>query len=183
MKPFLRERAQQMRPAGADHRLDLGEIRRAAGHGKRLRPGMPERDGIQQRRHRRPDRGPVRRRLVARGSKRGAQAGQPAFVAQFGEAGPAQQRPQRGIAERGPVEFSEMRVAAGIAVQQGIADVVERRAVLAGRQGAIGGTGEIAKMHGNLSPRALPTGNARPLKGDATPLGPPKGRATAPSSH
>ena len=147
------ERTQQMRPAGPDHRLDLGKGGRAAGHGKRLRPGMAELDRVQKRRHRRPDGGPVRRRLVARGSERGAQGSQPALVAEFGKPGPAQQRAQRGIAERGPIELSEMRVAAGIFAQQGIADVVQRRAVFPGRQGATGGTGEIAKMHENFSPR------------------------------
>ena len=33
-------------------------------------------------------------------------------IAQFGKPGPAQQRPQRRIAQRGPVELAEMRVAA-----------------------------------------------------------------------
>ena len=64
-----------------------------------------------------------------------------------GKPGPPQQRPQRRIAQRGPVEFAEMRVAAGVVQQQGIADIVKRRAVLPGRQRAVGGTGELLKSH------------------------------------
>src|SRR3977135_4235927 len=40
-----------------------------------------------------------------------------------------------------------MLVAAVMAQQQGIADVVQRRAVLPGRQRAVGGTGNMLKSH------------------------------------
>ena len=136
-----------MRAAAADHGFDLGQIGRAPGRGRGLGLGMPQLDRIQQLRHRLADRGPVRRRVVARPDQRFAQALQPRLVAQFGKPGPAQQRPQRRIAQRGPVEFAEMRVAAALVQQQGIADIVQRRAVLAGRQRAVGGTGEILKTH------------------------------------
>ena len=66
-------------------------------------------------------------------------------VAQFGQPGPAQQRAQRRIAERGPVELGEMRVAAAIGSGAGVADVVERRAVLPGRQRAAGGAGDMVR--------------------------------------
>ena len=88
----------------------------------------------------------------------------PRLVAQFGKAGPAQQRPQRRIPQRSPVEFAKMRVAAAIFQQQRIAHLKERRAVLAGRQRAVGGAGEILKLHGKSSraaPFQVPSGGAR----------------------
>src|SRR5258707_5477547 len=65
--------------------------------------------------------------------------------------GPAQQRAQRGIAERGLVEFGEVLVAAASVQQHGIADIVQRRAVLAGGQRAVGGPGNMLKTHEILS--------------------------------
>ncbi len=76
---------------------------------------MPEIDGIQQLRDRLADRGPVGLFIVARPDQRLAQPRQGRLVAQFEKPGPAQQRPQRRISERGLVEFCEMRVAAGMA--------------------------------------------------------------------
>ena len=83
--------------------------------------------------------------VVARPDQRLAQGASRWASLQFGKSGPPQQRPQRRIAERGPVEFGEMGVAAACCAieQQGIADVVERRAVLPGRQRAVGGTGDV----------------------------------------
>ena len=46
------------------------------------------------------------------------------LIAQFGKPGPAQQRTQYRVTERGPVEFAEVLVAAGMAQKQGIADVI-----------------------------------------------------------
>ena len=54
---------------------------------------------------------------------------------------------QRRIAERGPVELAEMGVAAAVFEQQGIAHLVQRRAVLPGRQGAEGRPGDVLKIH------------------------------------
>ncbi len=141
------ERPQQMRAAGADHAFDLGETGRALGHRRRLRAGMADIDGVQQRRHRLADRGPVRRFVVARGEERLAQAFQPPLLAQLGQPGAAQQRPQRRIAERRPVELAKMRIAAARVQEHRIADVIERRAVLPGRQRAVGGAGEMLKTH------------------------------------
>ncbi len=148
------ERSQQMRAAVADHVVDLGHIRRARNRRRRRRFGVLQIDGVQQLGHRRPDRGPVRRGVVARGDQRLAQALQPPLVAQFLKPGPPQQRAQRRIAERGPVEFGEMRVAAPV-LEHGIADVIQRRAVLAGRQRAVGGPGEMLKVHWSFFSRAL----------------------------
>ena len=53
------------------------------------------------------DRRPVRLGVVAGADQRLAQRGQPRLVAQLGQAGAAQQRPQRRIAERGLVEFGQ----------------------------------------------------------------------------
>ena len=153
----IAERAQQVRAAASDHPLDLGKARRrlaARRQADGLRLGMVELDRVQQRRHRLADRGPVRRLVVARPDQGRAQALQPRRVVQFGKPGPPQQRAQRRIAERGPVEFGEMRVAAGAVQQQGIADVIERRAVLPGRQRAVGGPGEVLKRH-EISFRAI----------------------------
>ncbi len=101
-----------MRAAAADHGFDLGYGRRARRRRHRARRGMAEIDGVEQRRDRPADRGPVRRGVVARADQRRAQRLQPRAVAQFGQPGPAQQRPQRRVAERGLVEFAEMTVAA-----------------------------------------------------------------------
>ncbi len=175
MKPLLRERAQQMRAAGADHALDLAQLRRRRrGHGDRLRLRVLQLDGVQQCSHRRADRGPVRRRRrrgrAPSASRRPASRG---AVVEFGKPGASQQWPQRRIAERGPVELGEMRVAAGAVQQQGIADVVERRAVLAGRQRAIGGAGDHLKCH-QISFRAVwphvPPGSAKPAPAAADRL-------------
>jgi len=46
-------------------------------------------------------------------------------VVELDKPGPPQQRAQRRVAKRGPVEFGEMGVAAGPIEQQGIADVIE----------------------------------------------------------
>ncbi len=62
--------------------------------------GMLQLDGIEQVRHRLADRGPVRRGIVAGLDQRGAQPLQLRRVVQFGKPGPAQQRPQRRIAQR-----------------------------------------------------------------------------------
>jgi hypothetical protein len=101
--------------------------------------GVLQIDGIQEIRDRLADRGPVRRRIIARPGQRLAKRPQTRLVAQLGEPGPAQQRPQRRIAERGPVELGAVRVAAGGLEKQAIADVIQRRAVLAGRQRTVGG--------------------------------------------
>ena len=143
----LRERAQQMRAAAADHRFDLGQACRALRRRRRLGVGMAEIDGVEQRRDRLADRGPVRRLLVARGDQRLAQPLQPRFFAQLGQSRAAQQRAQRRIAKRGPVELGEMRIAAARVQEHRIADVIERGAILPGRQRAVGGTGEMLKGH------------------------------------
>src|SRR5882762_7004155 len=136
-----------MRSRGADDAFDLAKVRRARRCRCRLGPGVLQIDGVQQVRDRLADRGPVRLRVVARPDKRLAQALQARLVAQFGKPGPAQQGPQRRIGERGLVELAEVRVAAGMVQKQGVADVVERRAVLAGRQGTVGGSGDAMKIH------------------------------------
>ena len=109
------ERAQQMRAAGADHVLDLGEVQAPArtactGFGLGCAERRWYRAAPPPARRSRPS--PARPRRAPRISAC-AQAVQPRLVAQFGKPGPAQQRPQRRIAERGPVEFGQMRVAAG----------------------------------------------------------------------
>jgi hypothetical protein len=108
---------------------------------------MPDLDRVEQRRDRRADRGPVRNLVVARPDQRLAQPLQAGRVTEFAEPGPPQQRAQSGIAERGLVELGEMGIAAGAVEQQGIADVIERRAVLPGRQRAVCGSGDLAKRH------------------------------------
>ena len=149
-----------MRPAGPDHALDLGEVGRFCRRHRRRRLGMTDLDALHQFGDGLTDRFPVRRVVVAGAGQRLAQRLQAAFVAQLRQAGTAQQRTQRGVAERGPIEFSEMGIAAGIVQQQGIADVIQRRPVLAGGQRAVGGAGEILKAHAvsfrrNREPRAV----------------------------
>jgi hypothetical protein len=95
------------------------------------------------------------------GDQRLAQALEPPPVAQFRQTDPAQQRPQRRISERRPVEFGEMGVAA-LVQQHGIADVIQRRAVLPDRQRAVGGPGEMLKVHGVSFRAALVAGSPKP---------------------
>ena len=80
-----------------------------------------------------------------------------ALVAQLRQSGTAQQRAQRRVAKRGPIEFSEMGVAAGIVQQQGIADVIQRRPGLGHRQCAVGGPGDALECHEIGVPRAIRT--------------------------
>ena len=160
-------RPQQMRAAVADRGFDLGEAwhapRRGCGRGSRVL----QLDGIQEVRHRLADRSPVRRHIVARLDQRVAERAQTSLIAQFGKPGPSQQRPQCRISQRRPVEFAEMGVAAAIFQQQRIAHIIERGAVLAGRQRAVG-AGEMLKNHGESSRarrcrfrEAMPGRNAR----------------------
>ena len=100
--------------AAADRLVDLAGIRRAGRCGARRGPGMPDADAVHQGGHRRPDRGPVRGLLGAGAQDCRAQFGEPFLVLQRRQAGPPQQRPQRRVAERGPVELAEMGVAAGV---------------------------------------------------------------------
>ncbi len=167
-EPVLAEGFQQMRGAAADHAFDLRQLRRARRRRLSRGPGVRQLDGIQQVRHRRADRGPVRLGMVARLAQRVAQAVQLRLVAQFGQPGPPQQRPQRRIAQRGAIELAEMRVAAGVFQQQGIADVVQRRAVLAGRQCAVGGPGDAVKCHAVSVSRRAVARPARPRQASAT---------------
>ena len=162
MKPFLPNERSRCAPQVRIIRSISAQFRRPRRRRRGLGPGMLQLDGIQQLRHRRADRGPVRLGIVARPDQRLAQRLQPLFVAQFDKPGPAQQRPQRRIAQRGLVEFGQMRVAAGVVPEQGIADIVKRRAVLPGRQRAVGGPGDVLKLH-RISFRAIgPPVPARP---------------------
>jgi hypothetical protein len=114
-----------MRAAGPDHRLDLGKPRRAAAvdaHGFGL--GVPQVDGVEQGRDRLADGGPVRIFVVARLDQRPAKRVQARLFAQFGKSGPAQQRTQCRIPQRGLVEIRKMPVAAGAARKQGVAYIV-----------------------------------------------------------
>src|SRR6202035_3997100 len=65
----------------------------------------------------------------------------------------------------------QMLVAAMMLAQQGIADLVQRRAVLAGRQRATGGAGKILKPH-EMSFRAT-TSRVPPAARTAPPRRPP----------
>ncbi len=86
-----------MRAAEANDLFDLAKAGRATGRRHRLGLGMPQINRIQQRRHRRADRGPVGREIVARADQRLAQRLQARCVVQFSEPGPAQQRAQGRI--------------------------------------------------------------------------------------
>lgn len=76
-----------------------------------------------------------------------AQALAPAAVGKLRQARPPQQQPQRRIAQRGLVEFRQMRIAAMGDRKQRIADVVQRRPVLGRGERAAGGGGEMAQTH------------------------------------
>jgi hypothetical protein len=142
------ERLQQMLRAAADDVFDSGEIRRAFRRRRRHRLGMPQDDRVQELGDRLADGGPVRVLVIARPDQGFAQALQTGRVAQLGKPGPAQQGPQRRIAKRGLVELAEMPVAAAVVQKHGVADVIERRAVLSGRQRTVGGPGDVLKFHG-----------------------------------
>ena len=143
------ERAQQMRAAGPDHRLDLGERRaraqaRSAGAAWDADSSMVSSSAATG--------APIAAQSGEASSralvKRRAQEPSRGLVAQFRKPGPAQQRPQRRIAERGPVEFRQMRVAA-IGLPAAAGD--RRRRTATGRpsrrQCAVGGPGNLLKTH------------------------------------
>ena len=117
------ERAQQMRAAVADRAFDLGRAS-APRAGAAARLGLRMLSSMVSSRS--ATGWPIAAQSGASSSRAGdqrlAQAVEPRRVAQFGQPGPAQQRPQRRIAERGPVEFGQMRVAAG-----GVAAAGDRR--------------------------------------------------------
>ena len=160
-----------MRAAAADHRLQLGERGRLRwrSRGRRLR--VLEIDGVEQGCDRLADRAPVRCVVLSRPQQRALQRLHPGGIAQFRQSGPAQQRAQRRIAQRGPVELAEMTVAAVIFQQQGIADIVERRPILSGCQRAAGCPGDLSKMHGILSARPLRVARPIPKSSPAAPAG------------
>ena len=68
-------------------------------------------------------------------------------ILERGQAGSPQQRPQRRVAERRPVELAEVGVTPLVFQQQGIADVIQRRPILAGCQRPEGGAGKMMKPH------------------------------------
>ena len=139
----LGERAQQMRAAAADH---AARSRRGRAPGPAPRPAAGWGGAHRYRPSARRSGAPTAAQSGSASSRARVSASrsacQPAFVAQRRQPGPAQQRPQRRIAERGPVELAEMGVAAAVVQQHGIADVVQRRAVLPGGQRAEGGAGD-----------------------------------------
>ena len=140
------ERAQQVRGAGPDHLVDLGDGPGGCAAPARGRLRMALGDGVEQGRDRPADRLPVGIGVVAGAPQRLAEIAEAVAVVQFGQPGAPQQRAQRRVAERGAVEFGKMRVAAARR-QQRIADIVQRRPVLAGRQRANGGPGKKLKAH------------------------------------
>ena len=147
MKPFFLYERSRCAPQARITRSMFGKFRRRGLRPRdRLWPGVGQLDRIEEVRDRLADRGPIRPLVVARPDQRLAQCVELRGVVQFGEPGPAEQRPQGRIGERGPVELSEMRIAAAIE-QQRIADIVERRPVLSSHQRAAGGSGEIMKRH------------------------------------
>ncbi len=147
----LAERAEQMRAGLADHAVDLGGPGRARRCGRGRRGRVAHADAVHQLGDRGADRGPVRRLGVACLGQRRAQAGEAVGVLQRRQAGAAEQRAQRRIAERGPVELSEMRIAAAIGLQYWVANVVKRWAVLFDGQRPAHPPGDLVKAHESLS--------------------------------
>ena len=106
MKPFLANERSRCAPQLADDPLDLGAFRRARRGRRRGRLGVVDLDIRHQFGDGRADRRPVRLGIVAGVGQGFAKPGQSGLVAERGQAGPAQQWPQRRIAERRPVEFA-----------------------------------------------------------------------------
>ncbi|MHC2255320.1 hypothetical protein ACVILK_005012 [Bradyrhizobium embrapense] len=140
-----------MRAGQADYAVDLGDSGWMVRCGRGRQGGVAHADAVHQVSDGRADRRPVRRFGVARRGQRRAQPCKPVGVLQRRKPGAAEQRAQRRIAERGPVEFSEMGIAAAIGLQHGIADVVERRTVLPGGQRPAHRPGDFVKAHECLS--------------------------------
>jgi len=163
---------QQVVCAVADDIVDLRQRRRRAVEGDRRRLRMVECDGVDEVGDGLADRLPVRLAIVAGADERLAQPGQLRVIAQFGQPGTAQQRPQRRIAERGSVELGKMGIAGGRPRQHGIADVVQRGAVFPGGQRAAGVRCEVMKAH-EIPGRAGPRPGSRSVF-PATPSGPSK---------
>ena len=175
MKPCLANERSRCAPQVRIAGLDLGHPGRPRRcHGSR-RSRVADFDVGHQRGHGRTDRGPVRRFVVAGPRQRLAELSEPRLVLELRQAGPPQQRPQRRIAERRLVEFAEMRVAAAVFQEQGIADVVQRRAVFMRGQRPARGGGEVLKTHAisfRRSPFALPVSAGRPPAGCPEPANP-----------
>ena len=123
MKPLRRNErskcAPQVRMAAS---ISASEARVTVGR-RRLSGGW-QRDAVEQRRDRPAGRLPVRRVVVAGPDQALAQRLEPIGIAQFGQTGPPQQRPQHRIAQRGLVELAEVAVAALIFQQDRIAHVI-----------------------------------------------------------
>ena len=123
MKPLERNERSRCAPQAADRVFDLGEVGRAPAGGAGGGFGWLQ---------------PMLSSSAATGWPTASQSGEAssrarisacaaperACVAQFGQAGTPQQRPQRGIAERGFVELAEVAVAAVIFQQDRIAHVI-----------------------------------------------------------
>ncbi len=144
MKPHLLVRAEQMRGRGADRALDGSRAAAARRWPAPARASDATARWCRAARRRacRPPPSPARPRR-GRWRSRSASALIRRRIGQFGQAGAAQQRAQRRIAERRAIELAEMGVAAMAVEQQRIADVVQRRPVLSGGQRAPGDPGSL----------------------------------------
>jgi hypothetical protein len=118
--------------------------------------GVLQVQGIQQFGDRLPDGSPVRLVIVAGSSQRLPQEAKTAVVAQFRQAGLPQQGAQGRVSKCRLVEFGEVLVATVVAQEQRVAQVVQGRSLLPGRQRPVGGAGEIPNTHESLFRAALP---------------------------
>src|SRR6516225_10510886 len=114
-----------MRAAGADHALDFAQSGRRFRRAQRSRLGTAQLDLVQKLRYRRPDGGPVRRLLVSRPDQSLAKTSPPRRLVELRQPGSPQQRPQRRVTQSGPVEFGEVRIAAGAVQEKGVADLIQ----------------------------------------------------------
>ena len=96
--------------------------------------GMLLRKLVDQGGHRPADGEPVRVRLIAGRDNGVAQGVELRRVVQLRQPGAREQRPKRRVGERRLVELAQMRIAAARAEQQRVAQVIERRSGLGGRQ-------------------------------------------------
>ena len=155
MKPLLPNERNRCAPQIADHGFDLGQVRRArrsrgAAFGLRMLQRRWYRAAPPPARRSRPSPAPHRRApgsapraaraAAARRAVRTARSGAAAAAAPDCRARSGRIWPDAGRRRRA-------------LQQQGIADVVQRRAVLPGRQRAVGGAGKILKIHEILSAR------------------------------
>ena len=140
-----------MRGAGPDRGVDIGNIKSGGFAAQPRRTRVRGFQCVEQVGNRSADCVPIRRPVIACRDQRCTERGNAVVVTQFGQTRPVQQRAQRRIAKRGFIKSPEMRITTAGAwwrmAQDRIADVVKRRSILGGSEGAKSRACDVLKAH------------------------------------